>query len=119
MAEQKDQTVMSELSFLIELLLNHDLKKETKDLIASRIKEVEVSLVARPASQFVQTTGQLQVYQSQAPSTIAAMARHADIPLSQAIAQAPVVAALNGGEAQARMASMDLIKKRKHQHLKA
>ncbi len=32
---------MSELSFLIELLLNHELQKETKDLIAARIKEVE------------------------------------------------------------------------------
>lgn len=37
---------MSELSFLIELLLNHDLQKVTKDLVAERIKEVEASLIA-------------------------------------------------------------------------
>lgn len=34
---------MTELSFLIELLLNHRLPKPTRDLVASRIKEVEAS----------------------------------------------------------------------------
>lgn len=32
---------MGELSFLIELLLNHKLAKPTKDLIAARIKDLE------------------------------------------------------------------------------
>ncbi len=32
---------MTELSFLIELLLNHELPKPTKDLVAQRIKSVE------------------------------------------------------------------------------
>lgn len=35
---------MTELTFLIDLLLNHDLPKETKASIASRIKEVELTL---------------------------------------------------------------------------
>ncbi len=35
---------MTELTFLIDLLLNHDLPKETKASVASRIKEVEEAL---------------------------------------------------------------------------
>lgn len=57
---------MTELTFLIELLLNHDLQKDTKDLIAGRIKEVEAELNSR---QPVRATGQ-------APSTMALMAQH-------------------------------------------
>lgn len=34
---------MTELSFLIELLLNHKLPKATKDAVAARIKEIEAS----------------------------------------------------------------------------
>lgn len=71
---------MTELSFLIELLLNHDLPKATKDLLATRIKEVESNLVAKPqqanAYSYVPPPKILQ----QAPSTLAAMARHGDIP---------------------------------------
>lgn len=33
---------MTELSFLLELLLDHDLQKETQKLIRERIKEIEV-----------------------------------------------------------------------------
>lgn len=40
---------MTELSFLIDLLLNHKLAKATKDAIAERIKEVEGAV--RPFSQ--------------------------------------------------------------------
>lgn len=40
---------MTELSFLIELLLNHKLPKDTKDAIAERIKEVESAV--KPFSQ--------------------------------------------------------------------
>jgi len=39
---------MTELTFLIELLLNHDLPKATKDLVATRIKEVEEKLISAP-----------------------------------------------------------------------
>lgn len=72
---------MTELSFLIELLLNHDLPKATKDLIASRIKEVEqmltITRMVLPATAQIQT---LPPKLQQAPSTLAAMARHGDIP---------------------------------------
>lgn len=37
---------MTELTFLIELLLHHELPAATKDLIAERIKEVEGVLVS-------------------------------------------------------------------------
>ncbi len=71
---------MTELSFLIELLLNHDLPKATKDLIASRIKEVEQNLTTRiqplATRQIQPVAPQLQ----QSPSTLAAMARHGDMP---------------------------------------
>ena len=73
---------MTELSFLIELLLNHDLPKATKDLLASRIKEVEEKLSntmqpARPPIAAPISQNQF----SQAPSTLAAMARHAQAGL--------------------------------------
>ncbi len=40
---------MTELTFLIELFLNHDLPKDTKQAIAERIKEVEQGLTTSPA----------------------------------------------------------------------
>ena len=67
--------MVSELSFLIELLLNHELTKPTKDLIASRIKDVEQSL--SPRSTHVYTTPTAGI--TQAPSTLALMAKHGDI----------------------------------------
>lgn len=39
---------MSELSFLLELLLNHKLPKATKEVVVGRIKEIEASPVNRP-----------------------------------------------------------------------
>lgn len=39
---------MTELSFLLELLLNHRLTKPTKDLLQARIKEVESNLNSNP-----------------------------------------------------------------------
>jgi hypothetical protein len=86
---------MTELSFLIELLLNHDLPKATKDLIASRIKEVETNLqkshvseikYQAPSQGFQQTTPTVEELRAlhypgikQAPSTIALMQKHGDI----------------------------------------
>ncbi len=81
---------MTELSFLIELLLNHDLKKETKDAVAARIREVE-SCLSQPrnlslpinnhfsdmVNAVVSSTGNIV---KQAPSTLALMAKHGDIP---------------------------------------
>lgn len=72
---------MTELSFLIELLLNHDVPKVTKDLIAGRIKEVESKLQYVPSNapgavnymNIRPATGQ------QAASTLALMAKHGDL----------------------------------------
>jgi hypothetical protein len=68
---------MTELSFLIDLLMNHKLPKVTKELIANRIKEVgsllQVKEVYIPAGPHV---GTLPYKSTQAPSTLAAMARH-------------------------------------------
>lgn len=82
---------MSELSFLIELLLNHDLPKATKDLLASRIRDVEANLVAAPQPRQPVVTAINGVYQ--APSTIAAMARHGDLtaPTISIAANAPSI----------------------------
>jgi hypothetical protein len=74
---------LTELSFLIELLLNHDLPKPTKDLIASRIKDVEMRLHYQP-QQAMKVTWQgpntNTPMPQQAPSTLALMAKHGDIP---------------------------------------
>lgn len=39
---------MTELTFLVELLLNHRLQKPTKDAVATRIKEVEAAIAQLP-----------------------------------------------------------------------
>lgn len=80
---------MRELSFLIELLVNHKLGKATKDLIVARIKEVEeigtavgVGPIARgliPAS-----------IAGQAPSTQAILARNPDL-IPGSPTEAPVI----------------------------
>lgn len=71
---------MTELSFLIELLLNHELPKPTKDLIASRIKEVEGRLTQYPQSiPYMQAAQPVKTTLSQAPSTLALMAKYGDI----------------------------------------
>lgn len=78
---------MTELSFLIDLLLNHELQKVTKDAIASRIKDVEETLVARPYIPSVPQGVPVPMppnAMQQSPSTLAAMARQAGI-------QAPIV----------------------------
>lgn len=90
---------MTELTFLIELLLNHDLKKETKDLIAGRIKEVEAELNSR---QPIRPTGQ-------AASTMALMAQHAQPAIQdvQAIGHTPAAAAALASRQAAINASMN------------
>lgn len=81
---------MTELSFLIDLLLNHDLKKETKDAVAMRIKDVEEQLVKSsflprpmPSPYQLGTIANADGFiheMKQAPSTLALMAKHGDIP---------------------------------------
>lgn len=113
---------MTELSFLIELLLNHELKKETKDLIASRIKEVESNLVIAPrgSNQWMAQPAQIVGAIVQAPSTMAAIARHEGLAPNIVAAPNPnPPIPLTGNEMQARENSMEILKKRKQQHLKA
>ncbi len=72
---------MTELSFLIELLLNHKLPKLTKDAIAMRIKDVEAAM--NPNGTVVYTPSSpipVPINSPQAASTLALMAKHGDIP---------------------------------------
>lgn len=86
---------MTELSFLIDLLMNHKLSKATKELVAQRIKEVE----GRISSGMPLAQQQRPNPTGQAASTVAALAKHglpipevsvepAPIPVEQ-IAQTP------------------------------
>lgn len=78
---------MTELSFLIDLLLNHKLPQKTKDAVAERIKTVEalVSMVAPRIptavhmSQPTQSSVALIGGTKQAASTAAALAKYPDL----------------------------------------
>lgn len=63
---------MTELSFLLDLLMNHKLQKATKEAIAIRIKEVEIAMNEKPQSFHMQRPNPT----NQAASTLAAMAKH-------------------------------------------
>lgn len=72
---------MSELSFLIELLLEHNLPAETKKALAARIKDVEGGLQRPQQPQHVTVSNWSAISSpitapQQAASTLAAMARH-------------------------------------------
>lgn len=72
---------MTELSFLIDLLLYHKLGTETKQLIMERIKTVEQALQDKPLSKPINIyQGVVPAGPQQAPSTLAAMARHNNDP---------------------------------------
>ena len=86
---------MTELSFLVDLLLNHKLPKATRDAVASRILEVEQLLCPpgvayAPMPSFVPDKLRPQGV-PQAASTLAAMARHPDLFVGQVQAM-PVAA---------------------------
>lgn len=75
----------TELSFLIELLLQHKLPQKTKDLVAERIKHVEAHLSdparvlhSRPLAPAPQYHSH-PALASQAPSTQALLAKHPDL----------------------------------------
>lgn len=92
---------MSELSFLIQLLLNDDVPVKVKLLLADRIKEVEANLTVRPVAP---QPAARPAPQMQAASTLAALERHGmidmavgsagalPVPIEQ-IAQTPAAAA--------------------------
>lgn len=100
----------TELSFLIELLLNHKLPPATKKLIAERVKEVEGSYsttsssisIVKPAT-FVGSA-----FANQSPSMQAIMARNPDLVVApqvvEQIAQTPIT--------QAALASRDEVIKK-------
>lgn len=88
---------MTELSFLINLLMNHKLQKVTKDLIAERITEVEANFNAKHPMP-VNTTGV-----AQAPSTLALLEKHGALPPGEGapIAQTAATAAAMASRQQA------------------
>jgi hypothetical protein len=82
---------MTELSFLLDLLLNHKLPKATKEAITGRIKEIE-TLAHQPTI----TQPQWQPRpprNAQSPSTQRILDEMAQEPSVSQIAQTPAVAA--------------------------
>lgn len=73
---------MTELTFLVDLLLNHNLAKETKDVIASRIKDVEQAIQTQSMQVTWNRPQPVAVPQGpqQSASTLALMAKHGDLP---------------------------------------
>ncbi len=100
----------SELSFLLELLLHHDLPKPTKDLLATRIEEVEARIGSGSHGYVApQTNAVFGHTTTQAPSTLALMAKHG---IQQAPAPEPVVnVAQTPATAAAMSARQDMISK--------
>lgn len=82
---------MTELTFLVELLLNHKLQKPTRDAIATRLKEVEEAIASLPPQAHHRPMPQLPGMNGQSPSMQAIMARNPD--LVPAVAQTPAAAA--------------------------
>lgn len=98
---------MTELTFLIDLLLNHKLQKPTRDAIAARLKEVETNLSARAPL----TTAQVDLARlksaplpphiaSQSPSMQAIMLRNPDLAQGtfEAVALETIAAAKGAAE---------------------
>lgn len=96
---------MTELSFLIELLLNHELSKPTKDLIAARIKEVESKLSPRAPEPVTWRPPPGQPMQ--APSTLALMAKHGDVPVTHVPEMPPVEPVTQIAQTPATAAAMN------------
>lgn len=78
---------MTELSFLIDLLLNHKLPKPTKDLIAKRIEDVESRMISH-AQTMPPAPNRVSNPNVQAASTLALMAKHGET--NGYIAQVPI-----------------------------
>ena len=93
---------MSELSFLIDLFMNHKLSRDTKLAIAARIKEVEARLpvgqaIQRPLPHIPNST-------NQSASTIALMEKHAEMnPMAPQIPAVPIEAVAQTPLAQQAM----------------
>jgi hypothetical protein len=105
---------MTELSFLLDLLLNHKLPKPTREAVTARVKEVEVQLQhpqqqLRPIGQVISGIGQVipPHLVGQAPSTIAAMMRHGDAPPAAPPAEVPAPVAIVGQTPAAQAALLE------------
>ena len=97
---------MTELTFLVELLLNHKLQKSTKDMIASRLKEVEEGFATRSPLPTQKPASLPAHLANQAPSTLAALARHPDLAAQMAPPDPqPVAIVAQTSATQAAMAS--------------
>ncbi len=68
---------MSELSFLLDLLINEKLSKPVKVKILARVKEIEAKPTVNHITPMIAQVPMPPVVHGQSPSTIAAMARHA------------------------------------------
>lgn len=84
---------MSELSFLLILLLDHKLSKPVKDLIKDRIKEIET----KPQVKSIQIPI-LGTIGGQAPSTLANLEREHAQPQPAAPPLPPITNRIVGGE---------------------
>lgn len=69
----------SELSFLLDLLLNQRMPLATKELVAARIKEVEQHLSSVPMMVRMNTAPMVQAVPKQAASTQAILDRNPDL----------------------------------------
>ncbi len=83
---------MGELSFLLEILLNHKLGKPTKDLIAARIRELE----ERTAPPIMQPN---VLIRPQTNNSIAARIKELEIPIDPAQQNSAVQQALTQRQA--------------------
>ena len=86
---------MTELSFLIDLLVNHKLSKEVKGLVVARIKEIETRAPHIPTAQPRTAAPPLPAHlQGQAPSTIANLLKEPGasiVPQVSPVAVEPVI----------------------------
>lgn len=91
---------MTELTFLVELLLNHRLQKPTRDAVATRIKEVEEAIAHLPP--------QSPVRPNPIVSSRDVAARHPEMAPEPvlAIAQTPAAAAALNSRAEAIQSAM-------------
>ncbi len=95
---------MTELTFLVELLLNHKLQKPTKDAVAQRIKEEEEAIAALPPQAPMRPmpyVGAMQSGNIQAPSSRDVATRHPDLVTTPVTGPLPPVAVIAQTQAAA------------------
>lgn len=106
---------MTELGFLIDLLLNHKLPLSTKTAITTRLKAVEEELQSRPKQMSSMSINGIPtpispIVAAQAPSMQAIMARNPDLIAPSApvavVAQTPAAMAAMASREQAISESM-------------